>query len=113
MTPSDDRGSVVLLTLIVGCLLTALGVSLATLASTERAIASNYQRGQQLLYATDALAEFVVAELVNRGDWTPALSGTGHSTFLDGTVLPTTAWRTALDLTRLTSALQQRSDASY
>ena len=109
----SDRGSVVLVTLVVACLLTALGVSLATLASMERAIAPNFQRGQQALYSVEALAEFVVAELVNRGDWTPVLSGADRSAFFDATFQPTTAWRTSLDLLLITGALQQRTDASH
>jgi hypothetical protein len=109
----DDRGSVVLLTLIVGCLLTALATSLATLASTERVISSNYQRGQQTIYAADALVEFAIGELINRGDWTPVVSGAERSAFYDGTLTPTTGWRTTVDLARLTATLQQHTDTSY
>jgi hypothetical protein len=112
-TLTRDQGSGVLLAMIVMGTMLALGLGLVAVSSTERAIAGNHQAGVEALYAAEALAEYVLTELASDASWSPALTGERHSAFLDPTSQPTTPWNEALDLSAITTRIQQQSDATW
>jgi hypothetical protein len=112
-TGCRDEGSGVLLAMIVTVTMLALGLGLVAVSSTERAIAGNHHAGVQALYAAEALVEYVLAELALDPSWTPALSGERHSAFLEPTNQPTTPWNEGLDMSAMTTSVQQQSDAIW
>jgi hypothetical protein len=101
-----DRGSVVLIALLLAGVVVTLGVSLVTMAGTERTVAANHQTGLQTYYGAEALAEHVIVELQSRPQWTGAISGVEPSAFASGSITPMTTWHEVLDLPRLTAELQ-------
>lgn len=108
-----DQGSGVLLAMIVMGTMLALGLGLVALSSTERAIAGNHHAGVEALYAAEALVEYVLTELASDASWSPALIGERHSAFLESTSQPMTPWNEVLDLSALTTRVQQQSDAIW
>ncbi len=73
------------LTLVLGVVLAALGSAMAIGSATETMIAGAHRDGTVLFYAADAAVEFAVEELA-RSDW-PAVLDTGtRSTFVDETL---------------------------
>lgn len=91
-------------------LLSAVGLGLVALVSTERTIVGNVQVGMDVRYAADALAERVIAELADWPDWSPALAGLDRSTFASASLSPLTPWRQRLVLTQLTADLQRQGN---
>ena len=108
-----DRGSGVVLTMIAASMVLALGLGLVAVSATERAIAGNHHAGVQALYAAEALAEYVVAELRSDASWNPALSGERHSAFLEPTSQPMAPWNAVVDLSAMTGLVQSQSDALW
>ena len=109
---SDERGGVVVLVLLLGGLISAVGLGLVLLSSTERVVAGNFQAGARTLYAAEAVAEHVILDLVTDRQWTDAVSGTRRSSFIDGTTHPLAPWGETLDLPAMTAALQLGTDAA-
>lgn len=72
------------LTLMLGVVLAALGSAMAIAAATDTMIAGAHRDGTVLFYAADAAAEFAVEELA-RSDWPAVLDTGGRSTFFDET----------------------------
>jgi hypothetical protein len=107
----SERGSAVVLTLILTTMLSAIGLGLITLAGTERAVAGNQQAGVQILYAAEALAERVLLDLSLTPHWSDVLTGNAPSSLVNGSTHPQTAWRETLDLPAMTQALQSETDA--
>lgn len=103
-----DHGGALILVLVLTGLLSALGAGLITLVSTERTIAGNVQFGTNVQYAADAMAERAIADLAQRADWTPVLSGVDRSSFVSASLAPVTSWRVRLDLLQLTADLQRQ-----
>jgi hypothetical protein len=91
----------------------ALGLGLVAISTTERAIAGHHQAGVQALYAAEALAEYVAAELRSDASWNPALAGERQSAFLTPAGLPLAPWNAVVDLPALTAVVQQQSDAVW
>jgi len=112
-TPTRDQGSGVLLATIVMGTMLALGLGLVAVSSTERAIAGNHHTGVEALYAAEALAEFVLTELASDASWSPALTGERHSAFLEPSNQPMTPWNEVLDVSAITTRVQQQSDATW
>jgi hypothetical protein len=102
----SDRGGGILLVILLGGLLSAIGLGLAGLTATERALSGNYQAGSQLLYAAEAIGAHVVHELRDRTVWSGALAGTSSSSFLEEASRPVTPWGEVFDLGAATAALQ-------
>lgn len=113
MTHDGDRGSAVLLTFTITSTLLALGLGLVAVSTTERAIGGNHHAGVQALYAAEAVAAYVVAELASDASWGPALTGERHSAFLETTTMPLAPWKEQLDLSAMTARLQQQSDTEW
>ena len=102
----SDKGGGILLVMLLGGLVSAIGLGLAGLSATERALAGNYQVGTQLLYAAEAMASRLVDDLSDQTAWPAALARTSSSSFRDGGNYPVTPWGEVLDLAAATSALQ-------
>ena len=109
---SGDQGSAVIIALMATVLLSALGAGLIALSNTETTIASNFRSGTATSYAAEAAGECAVSEVIKAASWSDVLSGVVSSTFRDGTLTPTIASGTTLDLTGLTASLQSASDAA-
>ena len=108
-----DAGGGVVLAMIAASTVLALGLGLVAISATERAIAGNHHAGVQALYAAEALAEYVVAELRSDASWSPALSGERHSAFLEPTSMPVASWNEVVDLSAMTGLVQQQSDGLW
>jgi hypothetical protein len=81
---SSERGVALILALMALLLLSAIGLALILLTSTEMLIASNFRDSQEASYTADAAAERGIDELLARPDWGAVLAGTERSTFVDG-----------------------------
>jgi hypothetical protein len=73
----------VVLVLVVTMLLSALGLSLTLVATTEQRIATSYLFGSETFYAADAAFELAVQELARLPDWSGAIDGSVTSSFVD------------------------------
>jgi hypothetical protein len=82
----DQRGIALVMTLLVMVLLSALGLSLTLVTSTEERVASSYRDGTETFYAADAMFERVVEELALVADWNRVLDGSVTSSFVDSGV---------------------------
>jgi len=80
---SDERGVALIVALLVMVLLSALGLSLTMVTSTEERIAASYRDGGEAFYAADAAFERVVQELTLVPDWNRVLDGSVTSSFVD------------------------------
>jgi Tfp pilus assembly protein PilX len=101
----SDRGVVLIFVLLAMMLLSALGMALALISSSERQVAATYGWGAEVFYAADAAFERAFQDLSRATDWTAVLSG-GTSTFVDAAaesrVLP---GRSAVTLSQTTDAM--------
>ena len=70
--------------MMVMLLMSALGAALILITSSETMIAANFRNSQEALYAADAAADHVLAEVVAVADWDQLLNGSIQSTFVDG-----------------------------
>lgn len=80
---ASDRGVALVAALLIMVLLSALGLSLATVTSTEEQVAHSYSSGSESFYAADAALELVVNELALQPDWNHVLDGSVSSSFVD------------------------------
>jgi len=65
-------------------LLTALGIALVLMTSTETMIASNYNNSQEALYAAEAGLERATEDVLTVPNWNTILAGQSRSAFIDG-----------------------------
>ena len=86
LSGGDRRGSALLVTLLIGVLLSGLAGALVVVLSTEEAVEVNHRRGVVALYAADGLLADVVAELAAVPDWRAVLGGSRRSTFSTGPI---------------------------
>jgi hypothetical protein len=108
---SSDHGGAVVIVILLGSLLSAIGAGLVVLSSSDRAIAGNFQAGVRMLYAAEAVLERVVFDFVADTNWSQALSGGRRSSFSDASARPTAPWGGVVDLDVLTQALQSETDS--
>ncbi len=109
----DERGVALIIALMAMMLLTALGVALMMVTSTETQIAANFRDGQEALYAADAGVERVVQDLLMVPRWNDILTGAVRSGFIDTTTTPTLpGGGTTINLTNATAALQAETDTA-
>ena len=71
-----ERGVALVITLLVMVLLTALGLSLTLVTSTERRVAAAHRHAVETFYLADAALARVVADVAGIADWSHALDGT-------------------------------------
>jgi hypothetical protein len=72
-------------------LLSALGLSLTMVTSTEERVAHSYVDGSEAFYAADAALELTVAELTAASNWNQVLDGSVSSSFMDPQIV-SRAW---------------------
>ena len=108
-----ERGSAVLVALLVTLVLNAIGLGLLTMVDVERRIAMNHREAAELSEAASAAAESAVGELSRAASFSDALSGQFSSFFRDGSLTPVTPSLFTLDLTAETARLQSTTDAEY
>jgi len=84
VTIQREDGVALLIAMMSLLLLTALGVALVLTSSAETAIADNFRRSQEALYAADAVVERVMKDLAAAPDWNGLLDGSTRSSFVDG-----------------------------
>lgn len=82
-----QRGAALIAAMLIMLLLSALGLSLATVTSTEEQVAHSYSSGSESFYAADAALELVVNELGLQGDWNRVLDGSASSSFVHPSVV--------------------------
>ena len=108
--PRDD-GIALIVALLATLVLSALGLSLMVMASTETLIAGNYRDAVEAFHAADAGLERVIAELAMTPDWAAVLGAPGGvrsaapSRFSDGTSSAVLADGRTLDLLKMTNLL--------
>src|SRR5262245_46024697 len=85
-TMMNDRGSALVAALLVMVLLSALGLSLTMVTTTEERVAHSYSNGSESFYAADAALELAVNELALLPDWDRVLDGSVTSSFVDPAV---------------------------
>jgi hypothetical protein len=78
-----DRGSSLVLAVMSVALLSALGLALALVTSTEMMIAGAYAEGQELSYAAEAGLAIAEQELRRVPGWNDVLAGAVRSTWID------------------------------
>jgi hypothetical protein len=69
--------------MLIMLLLSALGLSLTAVTTTEAQVAHSYSSGSESFYAADAALELVVNELALQPDWNRVLDGSAASSFVD------------------------------
>ena len=79
----SDRGVALIVILLVMMLLSALGLSLTMVTSTEERVADAYLSGSEAFYAADAAFELAMQELALVPDWSRVLDGSATSAFID------------------------------
>jgi hypothetical protein len=109
---ADDRGSALLIGLVATTMLSALGLGLAILSTTESVIAGNYRLGSETAYAADAAIERVMSDILRVRDWNLILGGQVQSSFIAGGMTPILPSGPQVDLLEMTAELQAASDAS-
>lgn len=80
---ASDRGVALVVAMLIMILLSALGLSLTAVTTTEAQVAHSYSSGSESFYAADAALELVMNELALQPDWTRVLDGSVSSSFVD------------------------------
>lgn len=80
----NERGIALIVALMAMMLMAALGAALVMTTTSETAIAGNYSRADEGLYAADAAMERAVDDLLTVPDWNKLLNGSTQSAFIDG-----------------------------
>ena len=91
MSDRAEEGIVLAITLLVMLMMSALGVALVLLTSSESLIAANFRNSREALQAAEAAAERAMSDLGSVADWTQVLNGSTRSTFVDGSSTGTRA----------------------
>jgi len=84
---ASDRGVALIVAMLIMILLSALGLSLTMVTTTEAQVAHSYSSGIESFYAADAALELVVNELALQPDWNRVLDGSVSSSFVDSGVV--------------------------
>jgi len=109
----EERGVAIIVALMATLLLTALGLALVMVTSTETQIAANFRDSQEALYAADAGVERVVQDLLMVPRWDDILTGSVQSGFIDTTMTPTLpGGGDTISLSEATTALQVETDTA-
>lgn len=109
----DERGAALIVALLITMIVTAIGVGLATIATTEMLIATSYRQAQEAAYGAEAALERALGDLDRIADWSTVLvppPANVMSTFVDGMARPRGPGGGILDLAALTVARQRESD---
>ncbi|MGE3521123.1 MAG: pilus assembly PilX N-terminal domain-containing protein, partial [Vicinamibacterales bacterium] len=80
----SDRGAALVLAIVAGLLLSAIGTSLVVLTSADVLIADNSGAGAEAFHGAEGALERTLSELEQVSDFTAVLDGTASSRFTDG-----------------------------
>lgn len=80
----QDAGFVLVVTLLIILMMSALGAAFVLVTSSESMIAANFRVHQESQYAAHAIAERALADLSVGVDWNAVLAGGIQSSFVDG-----------------------------
>jgi hypothetical protein len=108
----DDRGSALLLALILTMFVTAMGLGVVTLTNTERTVTQNFWAGHETLDAADAALERALVDLTALPSWASLPGGLVVSSFVGSSLTPTVPSHGVVDIALMTRDLQARSTAS-
>jgi Tfp pilus assembly protein PilX len=106
-----EDGIALIVALLATLVLSALGLSLMIMASTETLIAGNYRDGVEAFHAADAGLERAIPELAASPDWSAVLGSSGGvrsatpSSFSDATLAALLADGRTMDLVTRTNLL--------
>jgi hypothetical protein len=106
-----EDGIALIVALLATLVLSALGLSLLVMASTETLIAAHYRDGVEAFHAAEAGLERAIPELALAPDWSAVLDAPGGvrsaapSTFGDTTFSAVVADGRTLDLAKMTNLL--------
>jgi hypothetical protein len=104
-----EEGTALVLVLLLGVLLLAVGTAVALVADIETMVTANHRDVARVRYAAEAAGEVVLQELIPLADWTVVLNGTRSSAMSGPFVLPPLAGRTPVDAPAATAMIQQDS----
>jgi hypothetical protein len=113
-TRTGERGTALLMALVVMVLLAAIAAALISVSTTETLIAAAHRQGQEATYAADAALERALRDLSLIADWSAVLTpppGNLTAGFSDGAMYPSAPGGAVLDLAELTANRQRISDA--
>src|SRR2546428_7727876 len=79
-----EKGFVLVITLMIILMMSALGAGFVLVTSSESMIAANFRVDRESHYAAHAIAERALADLALAPDWNATLSGAVQSSFVDG-----------------------------
>jgi hypothetical protein len=89
MEMRDEKGSALLMALVLALLVTAIGAAVAVASRTETVIAGNFHQSRELLYAAEGAMALAIRELDAIADWNTVLTGAASSSFTDGAAIGT------------------------
>lgn len=81
---NTERGMAIVLVMGLAAVVTALTMAVVLATSTDTRIAAAFRAAHEVQAAADAGAQRGIVDLALMPDWTPALSGTVRSAFVDG-----------------------------
>jgi hypothetical protein len=87
MIRRGDKGSALVMALVLTLLVAAIGAAVAVTSRTEMAIAGNFQESRELLYAAEGAMALAIRELDAIPDWDVVLTGATTSSFTDGAAI--------------------------
>lgn len=79
-----ERGTALVAAIVLVLLLSAVGLGLALSSALEPSITRHFETGGQVANVAVSAVVLVAHELAGVPDWTPALRGEWHSSWLDG-----------------------------
>jgi hypothetical protein len=109
-----DQGSALVIVLLLMLLLAAVAGALVTLATTETLISAGHRHAYEASHGADAALERALLDLALQPDWSALLApppGNVVSAFDDATLSPIGPGGRRIDLSALTTARQQDTDA--
>ena len=109
---AGDRGVGLIITMMVMLVILGLTGAVMSLATTETAVAMNYRRSVELLYASEAALELVIQDLDLVRSWDQLLRGRPSSGFWSADARVLMIDGTVLDLAQVTVDLQRARDDS-
>lgn len=83
----DERGTALVLSIILVLMLAAVGAAVALAGRTEALLAASFRQGREALYAAEGAAALAVRDLGTIADWGTVLSGATASSFTDGAAI--------------------------
>lgn len=107
---SSERGSALVMTVLITMLVVGLGAALLLVTSLENTIEAHHREAHDARHAADAGVACAMAGLQGTADWSQALAGAAVA---PACLEPTPGWAAAIDIAALTAEVQAAADARY